>query len=164
MGTIRRPVMLSAARARRSGVALQSGCAFGNIVGRSENGEPLVDYPGHVGEPMTARSIASTSGLADGAEVVLAFENGDGRRPIIVGVPVPAQAPGSAQEVPLRTGQQLILEADAFRFEAQREIVLRCGKGSITVRRDGTVVIRGTNLLSRSSGPNRVKGATVKLN
>ena len=47
---------------------------------------------------------------------------------------------------------------------SDREIVLRCGEASITLTRAGKVLIRGTYILTRSSGANRVKGAAVEIN
>ncbi|KMQ50103.1 Uncharacterized protein CHISP_2963 [Chitinispirillum alkaliphilum] len=49
-------------------------------------------------------------------------------------------------------------------IEAQNEIRLQCGKGSITITEEGKVSIRGNHLVSRSSGINNVKGATVAIN
>ena len=58
------------------------------------------------------------------------------------------------------------VEADGEKLvlEARREVTLRCGKASITMTADGRVTIRGTQVLSRSDGPNRVQGASVQLN
>ena len=47
---------------------------------------------------------------------------------------------------------------------AEREIVLRCGKASITLRRNGRVVIRGTYVETRAEGVNRVQGGSVQIN
>jgi hypothetical protein len=49
-------------------------------------------------------------------------------------------------------------------LEGDEEVVVRCGQGSLTIRADGTVIIRGCKLLSRSSGVNRIKGAAVLIN
>lgn len=58
------------------------------------------------------------------------------------------------------------VEADGEKLvlEARREVTLRCGKASIHLTADGRVTIRGTQVLSRSDGPNRVQGASVQLN
>jgi hypothetical protein len=68
----------------------------------------------------------------------------------------------------LRTGKQtsMKIEVDGERivFRADRELVLRCGEASITLTRAGKVIIRGTYLLSRSSGVNRIKGGSVQIN
>ena len=49
-------------------------------------------------------------------------------------------------------------------IEGQDEIVFRCGKASITLRRNGKVVIRGTRIESVSRGLQRVLGAAVEIN
>lgn len=91
-------------------------------------------------------------------------------------VPVPAAALGRLAAVTMMDDQPLILgflqplmpevEADgeALILEARQEITLRCGAASITMTEDGRVTIRGTQILSRSEGANRVQGATVQLN
>ncbi|MEM7056551.1 MAG: hypothetical protein AAF557_03110 [Pseudomonadota bacterium] len=48
--------------------------------------------------------------------------------------------------------------------EADSELVLRCGKSSVTLCADGRVTIKGKQLLSRAEGQNRVQGASVLLN
>ncbi len=47
---------------------------------------------------------------------------------------------------------------------AKEQLVLRCGKASITLTREGKVLIQGAYISSRSSGVNRVKGGSVQLN
>ena len=42
--------------------------------------------------------------------------------------------------------------------------VLMCGKASVTLRRNGKVVIRGTYVETHSDGTNRVKGGQVRIN
>ena len=74
--------------------------------------------------------------------------------------------PGSpAEGAGLRAGDW-ISEVDGEKtvVTAQKEIVLRCGKASITLTRAGKVLIRGAYLLSRSSGVNRIKGGSVQIN
>jgi hypothetical protein len=73
----------------------------------------------------------------------------------VVGVIRP---PDTAPAVPAELdGERVLLTAD-------REIVLRCGEASLTLTRAGKVLIRGTYVLSRSSGSNRIKGAAVEIN
>jgi hypothetical protein len=91
-------------------------------------------------------------------------------------VPVPAAAVGRLAAVTMMDDQPLILgliqpmtpevEADGEKLvlEARREVTLRCGKASIHMTADGRVTIRGTQVLSRSDGPNRVQGASIQLN
>ena len=66
--------------------------------------------------------------------------------------------PGSARmKIEEETEERLVLSAE-------KEIVLRCGEASITLRADGKIILRGTHLLQRSSGPLRLKGGSVSIN
>lgn len=60
--------------------------------------------------------------------------------------------------------RDIFVDGERILFEARKEIVLQCGKGSITLRADGKVVIKGTDLVSRSKGMNKIKGAAVRIN
>jgi hypothetical protein len=91
-------------------------------------------------------------------------------------VPIGTAAVGRLAAVTMMDDQPLILgllqpplpqvdvDDGAQVIEATRELTLRCGAASITMTADGRVTIRGTQLLSRSEGANRVQGATVQLN
>jgi uncharacterized protein (DUF2345 family) len=61
-----------------------------------------------------------------------------------------------------------VLEADVdgqrVRVQAQREVVIACGKASITLRANGRVIIKGTHVESDSEGTNRIKGGQVRIN
>src|SRR5262245_39717867 len=116
----------------------------------------LVEFADNpLGRPVAARATTALDVTAVGSEVVLLFENGDPARPLVVGVVRP---PDNAPAVPAELdGERVLLTAD-------REIVLRCGEASITLTRAGKVLIRGTYVLTRSSGVNRIKGAVVEIN
>ena len=47
---------------------------------------------------------------------------------------------------------------------AKEQIVLRCGKASITLTSAGKVIVQGAYLSNRSSGVLRLKGGSVQLN
>lgn len=59
---------------------------------------------------------------------------------------------------------EVMVDDKRIEIEGQDEVVLRCGKASITLRRNGRVVIRGTYVESRASGTNRIKGSSVLIN
>ena len=131
----------------------------GVLVGVAETGEPLVDFYGNpTGTAVVALSTVPIGSEHAGREAMLLFEDHDLRRPVVVGLiqgPEPA-AKGKAVEVNV-DGRRITLMAE-------QEIVLRCGEASITLTRAGKVLIRGSYLLSRSSGVNRIKGGSVQLN
>ena len=49
-------------------------------------------------------------------------------------------------------------------IKATKTLELRCGKASLKLEADGRITLRGTQLLSRADGQNRVQGAAVMLN
>ena len=111
------------------------------------------------GEP--ARPAASTVALGEhdvGVAVVVALEGGDARHPIILGR-LQERGKTSPPSVPL-----VRVDGDRLLLQAEREIELRCGEASLVLTRAGKVLIRGTYVLSRSRGANRIKGAYVDIN
>ena len=53
---------------------------------------------------------------------------------------------------------------DTLLLEATEELTLRVGDGSITIRKDGKILIKGTDLVSSAKRMNRVKGGAVAIN
>jgi Domain of unknown function (DUF6484) len=148
---------------------------IGTVVGVSPEGQPLVDYPGNRAGPLSAVSTVASAraDLEAAAErrqaVVLLFDGGDPRSPIVIGFVVPsapAAEPRALAEGELSAGLPEVAEIDGKRvgIEGKDEIVLRCGEASITLRRNGKVVLRGTYLESHSKGTNRIKGGSVQIN
>jgi phage baseplate assembly protein gpV len=114
------------------------------------------------GERLVARATVALERAHLGQDVVLLCENGDPRLPIIVGV-VEQRTRATLAKQP---DKPAVVHADDERYviEGQREVVLRCGASSITLTRAGKVIIKGTYVLSRSSGYNKIKGAAVDIN
>jgi len=132
------------------------GIVVGVLVEVLEDGTPLVDFVGNPQRgPVAARSTVPVEAGQAGREVALLFEGADPERPIAIGLMHQASAAPSPEARVDR--ERLVLEAE-------REIELRCGKASITLTRDGKVRIHGTDLLTRSSGGNRIKGGSVRIN
>jgi hypothetical protein len=142
---------------------------IGIIVGFHDSGGPLVDFPSNpFSEYLPAHSIVTLSKSEIGREVVLLFEEGDLQKPIVMGL-IQHQNPAdshSEDNVGDEKPSPVAVEIDGDRliFVAEKEIVLRCGQASITLTRAGKILIRGTYLLNRSSGVNRIKGGSVQIN
>lgn len=144
---------------------------YGRIVGNSPEGNVLVEIDGLGRRVAKAIEGLDSNGLSRegniGREVLLLFPEGDPDRPVIVGLM--AEPGGDAGIASAGTGEgvfpeEVRIDGRRLVIEGHEEVVLKCGKGSITLRSDGKVVIRGTNLLSRSSGTNRIKGGSVSIN
>jgi hypothetical protein len=56
------------------------------------------------------------------------------------------------------------IDGRRVRIVAQDEIVLECGQASITLRRNGRIIVRGTYVETHSEGTNRIKGGQVRIN
>ena len=49
-------------------------------------------------------------------------------------------------------------------FAASERIALRCGKSSVALEKDGSLQVRGRDVLTRGSRSTRVSGGTVRIN
>ena len=131
----------------------------GVLIGRLaalEAGGARVVFPGSPPEGMSARVMAALGEGDLGREVALLFEGGDPRCPVVMGLMHGGFAPATRPEA--RVDDQRI------ELNAEKEIVLRCGKSSITLTRAGKILIRGEYVLTRSSGVNRIQGGSVQIN
>ena len=128
----------------------------GRIATLQESGVPLVDFPGNSsGKLVVAQSLISLTVSDAGRNVALTFEDGDPSQPIIVGM---FQTPSATAP------REVKLDDESLVLSAKKEVVIQCGKSSITLTNAGKVLIRGAYLLSRSSGVNRIKGGSVQIN
>jgi hypothetical protein len=131
------------------------GVMVGTLDGFDETGQPMVRLPEtRSGVGLAARSVVVLDDEQIGSDVVLAFDRGDPRRPIVMGVIRPPEAVRAVAQS----------DPETLSIAATKEIVLRCGKASITLTRAGKILLRGAYLLSRSSGANRIKGGSVQIN
>lgn len=130
------------------------GVMLGEIVGVDKDGRPLVRWQGRGSRPAQPLWTSTPPKWSDcvGCRVALALVDGDARRPLIVGL---LDAPRAA---PIAT------MPSTLKVESRDELVIECGKSKIALRADGRIEIRGGHLVSRSSGPNKVKGGSVHIN
>ena len=138
------------------------GVVIGLFLSINAAGEPLVAFPGNPLETaIPARSTTTLDKEDVGKEIALLFEGGNPLQPLIIGkihhanpVPVVQDAEQTTAEL---DGKNIVLSAN-------QTITLKCGRASITLTKAGKIILRGTYLLSRSSGVNRIKGGSVQIN
>lgn len=137
------------------------GVVIGVLMSFTEDGMPLVAFPGNQSKTGIAAHSTTVFKRDDiGCQVALLFEGADPQRPIVIGriqYPEDIIQPGQQNPIAELDGERLV-------FNAKKEIVLRCGKASITLTKAGKIILRGAYLLSRSSGVNRIKGGSVQIN
>lgn len=135
---------------------------FGTVARWDEQG-CLVNLSGAAcNEPVPARVAAAVSPRRAsswvGREVVLLVDPTRSALPVVLGVLQPLAC--EAVEEPV----QVVVDGQRIELEARDELVLRCGRASVTLRRNGRVVVRGAYVETCSEGINRVKGGSVKIN
>lgn len=143
--------------------AFPGGVVIGELIGIKDEGRtPLVLFSGqHGSAALAARTVIDLHGPHIGSKVVLMFEGADPAKPIVMGV----LREGEGWPLAERPGQvEVDVDGERLVVSAKEQLVLRCGKASITLTRAGKVLIRGSYVLSRSSGANRIKGGSVQLN
>lgn len=125
-----------------------------------ENGQPIVDFSANRhGKRLMAMTGVPLKVTDIGRQVTLAFADGDPQKPVILNLLIAPTGDGSQQ-----TAVDIRLDGEKLLLTANREIVLRCGEASITLTAAGKLLLKGSYVLSRSSGYNKIKGAAVDIN
>jgi Domain of unknown function (DUF6484) len=154
---------MNAPAALRPVEAAPAGVSIGELLALTDDGRTVLVRlsAGAEGVAVRARSTVDLHGAHIGKSLVLMFENGDTARPIVMGV-LRGEAASPFEE---RPGQvEVFADGERLVVSAKEQLVLRCGKASITLTKAGKVLIEGAYVSSRSSGVNRLKGGSVQLN
>ncbi|MDY6994023.1 MAG: DUF6484 domain-containing protein [Pseudomonadota bacterium] len=137
---------------------------IGKIVGLDKTETFLVDYPNNpTHAPLAALSTVPLSRECIEREVALLFAEGNLKKPIIMGL-IHNGLEIFPENQLVEKNIKVQLDGEEIVLSAAKEIVLQCGQASITLTRAGKILIRGAYVLSRSSGVNRIKGASVQIN
>lgn len=113
-----------------------------------------------------------------GRNVVLAFVGGEISRPIVMGLLVKplGQMPNPTEQEPKLGAQSFYpadyssasqtasLEDNISVVKGKDRVEIKCGAASITLTREGKILLRGKYISSRSSGANRIKGGSILIN
>jgi hypothetical protein len=130
-----------------------SGLSIGRLTGVDENGAPMVRTKLDVVAPALVAWMPAPPRWSEciGQRVVLAHVD-ELESPIVVALLDSPEARGSA------------VLPRAIKLESEQAITLKCGRSSIELRADGHVSVHGSHIVSRSSGPNKIKGGSVDIN
>ncbi len=148
------------------------GCCIGTIVEINDTGQVFVDYPANIAGSVLSRVATNLSSVnVKGGKltipVVIIFEDGDSMLPIIIGVIRDKILPvklNEGLEVPVERPKEGLIDGKTIVFNAEDKIALKCGKSSITLQKNGKVLIKGTQITSRSSGSQKIKGSVISMN
>ena len=115
-------------------------------------------------EVVSARSTVPLDPTDAGRHALVLFEGNSMHKPIITGLLQDDAHPTCTPSQERRRHAEVVVDGERIVIEATKDLELRCGEGSIVLKRDGTVIIKGTHVVSRSKGVNKVKGAAVMIN
>ena len=126
----------------------------GRVHGIDQAGHLLVNVRGELYECDVLHSTSGQDALLIGSTVLL-FRSDDCELPVVLGQVGPLRPPSEpvTAEIP-----------DTLFLEAKDSLTLRVGDGSITIRSDGKILIKGKDLVSHAKNLNRIKGGAVAIN
>jgi hypothetical protein len=102
-----------------------------------------------------------------GGEVLVVFENGDPNKPIIIALMEdPEESISLEEKLEEKKADPIaaVVEHNRVNIKAEDEIHLTCGESQIILRKDGKIIVKGKNILSRAKEKNKIKGGSVSIN
>ncbi|WP_051234638.1 DUF6484 domain-containing protein [Marinimicrobium agarilyticum] len=143
---------------------------LGTLVDLDDQGLPCVRvaYKGAY-HRLLATPATRVTREALGRQAVVMFAGGSIQAPVLLGFvhsPLDMALEEFAGESEETSPGKMEAEVDGQKtvIEGKQQIVLRCGAASITLTESGKIVLRGEHLVSRSSGVNRILGASIQMN
>jgi hypothetical protein len=119
------------------------------IIKAIEDGYPLIHWENCLSrEPIKALSQIKVTDWDLDKECTIAFVNGDLSKPVVMGL---LYNPDMENEAPI------VIQSDDA-------IILQSGASRIELHANGRINIQGLHINSQAYGPNKIKGASVKIN
>jgi hypothetical protein len=140
--------------------------ARGIVIGVAGDGAVTIECPGREDDLLTCDvlegPLSHRLDLIPG-DTVLAWLPDDGARGVVIGRVGPARV-DSSPVVGVASPPVNDETADTLVIEAKHSLTLKVGRGSITIREDGKILIKGSDLVSHAQRVNRIKGGSVAIN
>jgi len=147
--------------------ALTSGrgqTACGRVAALESDGSVRVDAGD--GTSLRCDRLTVTEGpplRLDVGDMVLVWTASRSAEPsVVLGRVGPSSAPAPEPRTPDTPDATTV--PDELVIEAGRSLTLRVGDGSITIRADGRILIKGRDLVSHAQRTNRIRGGSVAIN
>lgn len=141
------------------------------VITVSDDGEVFIDGAGIDQSQLRARiSVGVHQGwenslLRPGNSVLVINEDGDPKRPIIIGSIVEKlDFEPSLKKSSVKEHKAIHFKGKQITFESSGQVIIKCGNSTITMKNDGEIVLRGKKIVSRAAQSNKIKGAAVKIN
>lgn len=130
------------------------------LVALGPDGEPWISRGGEGVEPRRARTTVVLGPATIGRDVLVCYADED-RVPVVIGVLL---APGDRLGEAMAPSVDLLIDRQRIVLSAQQEVVLQCGKASVTLTTDGKIMVKGVDVVSTAGRVNRIRGGAVKIN
>ena len=170
--------------------AAAGGLLIGKVVSLTSHGNPLIAYDAPTRQsPVEALTTVALDQESIGKEVVISFAQNNGGMAIVMGVirralddvlaqqtaPIPEAVSTQQEEASIAQEKSLsastmtekpevIVDGNKLEITAAEEITLRCGKASITLNKNGKILIKGEHMLNRTAGSYKIKSGSIQLN
>jgi len=135
-----------------SAASRTSSPATGRLIGFDAEGSPLIECAART---LIGRTCVPLQKHDFGREVVFVTEADGPGHPIVIGV---IKTPADTLAV------EMSADGRSASIHAADSITLTCGEASITLKRNGEVLIRGKHVVTHAAGVNRIRGGSVQLN
>jgi len=134
---------------------------YANVIRVQNDGTILVNRRDELPVELYCNALQTSEGMAinlvPGDVVLVLLPESDEERGVVLGRIGPSRASAVEPEKTKDTPDELVIEA-------KKNLTFKCGDGSITMRKDGKILIKGKDLVSRAKRMNRIKGGSVAIN
>lgn len=172
------PIKLESSAPSSSELTREGSLLIGKVVSINDHGNPMIAYDETTqNQPVEALTTVPLDAGAIGKDIAVSFAQNNGTMAIVMGVirrpldDVLALQSEQAEEVMNSaikdepTGKpEVIVDGNKLELSASEEITLRCGKASITLNKNGKILIKGEHMLNRTSGSYKIKSGSIQLN